>query len=157
MKTAIRFVLATALCGAAYAQAADTAVRREGSSSGAAAAVKASARPKGLPDAAIEVEPGIWRHVAQDGRVWFYRRTPFGFTKSEESPDEVKAQTSASGGVTVVESGDSLKFSRPSPFGPYRWTRKKSELNEFERAVWEGSHGKNASSGDATSSAGQKR
>ena len=43
----------------------------------------------------------------------------------------------ATDGVTVKEMGDSLKFSRPGPFGAYNWTKKKTNLNDVEKAVWE--------------------
>ena len=37
----------------------------------------------------------------------------------------------------AVEDGDSIRFERASPFGVTRWQRKKAELNDMERAVWE--------------------
>ena len=37
----------------------------------------------------------------------------------------------------AIEEGDSVRFERTSPFGVTRWQRKKGELNEMERAVWE--------------------
>jgi hypothetical protein len=39
--------------------------------------------------------------------------------------------------VKVTEEGDSLRFERPSPFGVRKWTRKKTELTEMEKAAWE--------------------
>ena len=30
-----------------------------------------------------------------------------------------------------------IRFERPGPFGPYRWQKKKSELDSDERAAWE--------------------
>ena len=35
------------------------------------------------------------------------------------------------------EIGDSIRFERPSPFGVYRWTKKKADLTMEERKLWE--------------------
>ena len=39
--------------------------------------------------------------------------------------------------VSVKEEGDTLHFERASPFGPYKWSKKKSELNTSEKEAWE--------------------
>jgi hypothetical protein len=39
-----------------------------------------------------------------------------------------------------LDLGDSVRFSRPNPFGPPKnhvWTRKKSDLDTYERSIWE--------------------
>jgi hypothetical protein len=54
--------------------------------------------------------------------------TPFG--KSSEPASGMPA-------TKVTEQGDSIRFERQSPFGVYRWTRKKSELTAEERRLWE--------------------
>lgn len=54
-------------------------------------------------------------------------KTPFGDTKTPQSTVQTK----------VIEDGDVLRFERPSPFGMSRWTRKKSELTEDEKKLWE--------------------
>jgi len=53
--------------------------------------------------------------------------------------EEKAAAEAASPGqdyILATEDGDTIRFERPSPFGPYRWQRKKSELSESERAIW---------------------
>jgi hypothetical protein len=53
--------------------------------------------------------------------------TPFGNSKASAGPGITKA----------VEEGDSIRFERPSPFGPYRWTRKKTDLTAAEQEAWD--------------------
>jgi hypothetical protein len=121
--------------------------------------------PSGVPAGSQEVSPGVYRFVDKDKKVWIYRKTPFGFQKSAEeatrksdereraapentppAPDPNRTATpfgeskpSAAGmpQTTVTEVGDTLRFERPSPFGPYRWTRKKTELTDEEKKLWE--------------------
>ena len=39
--------------------------------------------------------------------------------------------------IKVVDSGDSLEFERPSPFGSYKWKSKKDSLTPSEREAWD--------------------
>jgi hypothetical protein len=54
--------------------------------------------------------------------------TPFG--KSKEPVGGMPV-------TTATEVGDSIRFERQSPFGVYRWTRKKADLTADERKLWE--------------------
>jgi hypothetical protein len=36
----------------------------------------------------------------------------------------------------MTDLGDSVQFQRPTPFGPQKWTRKKSELTEDEKSAF---------------------
>ncbi|MBI2687916.1 MAG: hypothetical protein HYX27_16530 [Acidobacteria bacterium] len=118
-----------------------------------------SAPPAGIPKDAVAVEGHTWRWVDKDGKAWLYRSTPFGLMRSEE-PKETAAKPSGlmkadepKGGVapatpetggmdaalaliTVKEEGDSLRFSRPGPFGAYSWVKKKTQLDRDETIVW---------------------
>ena len=127
-----------------------------------AVAADSSAPPKGSE----QIAPGTYRHKDTAGKIWIYRKTPFGFMKAAEgasnkddsqpsgqaSPDQ--GRTSASGTVSqtpfgeskpaqsatavkATEEGDSIRFERPSPFGPYKWTKKKSELTPAEQEAWD--------------------
>jgi hypothetical protein len=100
-----------------------------------AAAVKKPAAIT-LPAGATQVEPGTWTHTDAGGKKWIYRQTPFGLSRVEEKPAEAP---SADRSVTTkaVEAGDVIKFERPSPFGPYRWEKKKTDLTDDEKAAWE--------------------
>jgi hypothetical protein len=64
--------------------------------------------------------------------------SPFGQVKPPASAQAIK----------VVDRGDSLEFERPSPFGSYRWNKKKDDLTPFEREAWDRSRQQsNAASG----------
>jgi hypothetical protein len=36
----------------------------------------------------------------------------------------------------MTDLGDSVQFQRPTPFGPQKWTRKKSEMSEDEKSAF---------------------
>lgn len=66
------------------------------------------------------------------------RLTPFGPVKTQARPSADAKPVEAPPNLTkVTESGDTLRFERPTPFGPYRWTKKKSELTDEEKSLWE--------------------
>jgi hypothetical protein len=101
-----------------------------------------------LPGGATMVEPGTYTYTDAHGKKWIYRKTPFGLSRAEDKPapaDAVPAPPPGAG-VTATEDGDSVRFERPSPFGVYKWQKKKSDLTDDERAAWEHSQTKTASS-----------
>ena len=122
-----------------------------------AAAVCVTANPQGVPKEAVEVKPGVYRFVDKEKKAWLFTRSPFGYMRSPEdgAKDELPpvagkpnpektpfGESKASGSAPqtkVTEEGESLRFERPSPFGVVRWTRKKTELNEDEKRLWEAS------------------
>ena len=95
-------------------------------------------KPVEIPKGAVETEPGTFRFTDAHGKKWIYRKTPFGVARMEDKPvaDRAVQAADSSAGVTAVEDGDSIHFERPGPFGAYRWTTRKTELNEMERTVW---------------------
>jgi len=111
------------------------------------AAEKKAAKPKPapaarleIPKAAVQVDEGTYRFTDDRGRTWLYRRTPFGVARTEErtpSAAEAKQKAKMVELTKAVERGDEIHFERPGPFGPYRWQRKKTELNDIEKAAWE--------------------
>jgi len=92
-----------------------------------------------IPPDAVETAPGLYRWTDKDGKTWMYRRSPFGVSKwPAEAKDSEDAKTAiAPQQTTAVEQGDSIRFERATPFGKKVWVRKKSELNETERQIWE--------------------
>lgn len=64
-------------------------------------------------------------------------KTPFGIFTSGGSAAETRKGPVVPSDMTVTEDGDTLQFSRKTPFGAVRWDRKKSELTELELAAWE--------------------
>lgn len=118
------------------------------------APVRRPPRPIKIPDDAKEIRPGLWRSVDKSGQVWVYWNSPFGVVRAPEKPgDEIKPDTPKSGAavstderkltglvtidnITVEEDGDTIRFERRLPFGPQKWSRKKTELNDEERRIW---------------------
>ena len=89
-----------------------------------------------LPAGAKEIETGLWRHVDEKGKTWHYRQSPFGLVKFEP---EAAADTAApqDSGITARLLGDTVELERKTPFGVRKWTKKKTELDEDEKAAVE--------------------
>ena len=108
---------------------------------GKKAAVKKNAAPPAevtLPVGATAVEPGTWTFIDSKGKKWIYRKTPFGLSRAEDNSTQRAAPaSSATAFITATEDGDKVRFERPGPFGVYRWEKKKSELDDDERAAWQ--------------------
>jgi hypothetical protein len=97
-----------------------------------------------IPAGAKQLEPNLYRYTDSNGKIWNYRQTPFGISKWEETsapvaqpaPPENPARSEAkSDPVAVTDLGDSYRFEKKTPFGASTWIRKKSELNESEKAL----------------------
>jgi len=101
-----------------------------------AAAGTATIRRITVPAGAEKVGAETWRYKDASGKIWIYRRTPFGITKSEED-EKAESPAGAAAEINAAEHGDSVTFVRRTPFGERKWSRKKTELNEIERAAWE--------------------
>jgi len=123
--------------------------------------------PLSIPAGSIEIAPGVYKHTDSAGKESIYRKTPFGIVKMNDTTDAgarspetapVERANPFSGGkdasakstsakttsaktttplVIAIEEGDTVRFERTTPFGPAKWTRKKSELNEDEREILE--------------------
>ncbi|HET8547259.1 MAG TPA: hypothetical protein VFL57_04610 [Bryobacteraceae bacterium] len=112
-----------------------------------------------IPADATRVDEYTYTHTDAQGKTWTYRKTPFGIQKSERTAETAApyplpevtrdrqspfaAEGSQNGPATTaeqviaVESGDTVTFRRRTPFGNNSWTKKKSELNEEEKALLE--------------------
>jgi hypothetical protein len=89
-----------------------------------------------IPADAVRLDQNLWRWTDPQGKEWRLQRSPFGVTKFDPAavpPEKFEYPV----GMKAVEAGDEVKFERPTPFGVARWTKKKSELNDVEQAVWE--------------------
>lgn len=109
-----------------------------------------------IPKDAVQVDPNTYHYTDPAGKKWIYSKTPFGISRVEDkgvsAEDAKKAQADAAHeieSIKAVEDGDSIRFERASPFGVTRWQRKKGELNEVERAVWDRELQKRAASHEA--------
>jgi hypothetical protein len=127
---------------------------------GAAPAAKAAAQTpskaqdkkppqaQSIPAGAAQVEPYLYRYTDSSGKTWMYRQTPFGISKWEEASTPAPQPAGKSEPVVVTDLGDSVRFQRKTPFGLGTWVRKKTELNDEEKALLAGS---NASSQPSSS------
>ncbi|MFN7995702.1 MAG: hypothetical protein U0Q18_18980 [Bryobacteraceae bacterium] len=88
-----------------------------------------------IPADAVQTEAGLFRWTDKDGKVWLYRKTPFGVKRWEDDNKNAK-QESVVDETSATDQGDSIRFQRTSPFGTRAWVRKKSELDETERKIW---------------------
>lgn len=89
------------------------------------------------PKGAVLVEPGLWRHKDDKGKVWMYRRTPFGLAKfAPDAGDMTKADKAEAEFLKAEDGGDVVKFERKTPFGVSKWTRKKTQLQGAELEAW---------------------
>jgi hypothetical protein len=95
-------------------------------------------KPVEIPKGAVETEPGTFRFTDADGKKWIYRKTPWGVARLEDKGEALPAKTAdAAESIQAIEDGDVVRFERPGPFGVYKWTKKKSELDGIERAALE--------------------
>lgn len=140
----ILLCMAIALAALAEEKREDSPARQGGGRQEKPKEEKTTAKPKSddpaakIPPEATRVDTDRWRYVDKDGKAWIYQVTPFGVMRKLEAPDPELAKIDVPPGVTAVDQGDSIKFTRPSPFGVFTWVRKKDEpLTDLEKAVWE--------------------
>jgi hypothetical protein len=94
----------------------------------------------GIPRGAVETQPNTYSFTDARGQKWIYRETPFGISRLQDKPTPdataVRLDEQLSQAATAVEQDGSIHFTRPGPFGVYRWQRQKTELNSFEQMIW---------------------
>lgn len=116
----------------------------------AASADTAPALPKG----AVQVEPNLFRYTGAQGKTWLARRTPFGFSTWEDKPAPPQpVQAAGAPLIQATDLGDTVRFERATPFGKSTWLRKKTELNDDEKAWLEAAPGPQATTTPAGPSA----
>jgi hypothetical protein len=104
------------------------------------AAAKAAPRvitPMPIPADAVLAADGDYHFTDPQGKKWIYRKTPFGVTRLEDTPQltSTRAPDPSGAGIKATEDGDMVRFERKGPFGIWRWEKKKSELDEGEKAA----------------------
>ncbi|HEY3826652.1 MAG TPA: hypothetical protein VGL82_18950, partial [Bryobacteraceae bacterium] len=96
-------------------------------------------------------------YTDKEGKKWVYAKTPFGVmkravkdetatTKSNEGSAKTTSAapvpTKANDLTRAIDKGDTVRFERQSPFGVISWEKKKSELTEKERQIFESQNAK---------------
>jgi hypothetical protein len=115
----------------------------------AAPKVGDASKPMPIPPDAVLGEDGDYHFTDPEGKKWIYRKTPFGVTRLEDSPERAaaKAVAPSGAGIKATEDGDIVRFERLGPFGVWKWEKKKSDLDDSEKAAL-----RNAQAGDKTAS-----
>src|SRR5215471_4023325 len=85
-----------------------------------------------VPPDAVPIGPGAWRYVDKDGKAWIYKATLMAIVRMPEAASDPKYP-----GLKVTEKGDTVRFERPTQTGVVKWERKRSELDEEEKAMLE--------------------
>src|ERR1035438_4045060 len=111
----------------------------------AAPKVTDASKPMPIPGAAVLGADGDYHYADPQGKKWIYRKTPFGVTRMEDTPERSAAKAAAvsGAGIKATEDGDMVRFERLGPFGLWKWEKKKSELDETEKAALENSRANN--------------
>jgi hypothetical protein len=94
-------------------------------------------KPLPIPAEAVLGADGDYHYADPRGNKWIYRKTPFGVTRMEDTPQLASAKAAAvtGAGIKATEDGDNVRFERQGPFGLWKWEKKKSELDETEKAA----------------------
>src|ERR1035437_8587652 len=103
-----------------------------------------ASKPAVIPAGSVQDAGGDYRYTDPEGKKWIYRKTPFGVTRLEDSPERAAAKAAASAdGIKATQDGDKVRFERQGPFGLWKWEKKKSELDETEKAALQNSQANN--------------
>lgn len=157
----MRTVLALLTVGLATLAAGEPAKKPAKKAAEKPAPVSQMGNEKIIPAGAAQVDAHTWLATDTAGRKWYYRKTPFGVMKTDvdvtadsatasrvetrknpfsgdkAGPPSDAAERSLKSNVKVVDLGDSYSFERPTPFGVSKWTHKKADLTEEDRALIE--------------------
>ncbi len=110
----------------------------------AAPAPQAMTIPK---DAAANSDGISYVWTDKQGKKWVYAKTPFGITRSPASDTTANIGPDLST-TKAVDKGDTVRFERPSPFGPMIWEKKKVDLTDDERHLLDGQNAKTEQKND---------
>ena len=123
--------------------AADPQAKKDTSKEAAGATAKATDATKssGIPADAVKDADGDYHYTDPQGKKWIFHKTPFGVSRGEDTGERetTKAAAPSGEGIKATEDGDKVRFERQGPFGVWKWEKKKSELNESEKAALQNS------------------
>lgn len=100
---------------------------------------KADPSPKGVTipkDAVPNPDGKTYSYTDKEGKKWTYAKTPFGVMKiaAKDKPGDAPTDLNA---TKAIDKGDTVRFERPSPFGTVSWEKKKSDLTDDERHIFD--------------------
>ena len=98
-----------------------------------------------IPKDATANGDGTFTYTDKAGKKWSYWNSPFGVMKSEIKPNTPVASSAAPAPApfqftSSTDKGDTVRFERQTPFGPMGYDRKKSEMSDAERNLFETQH-----------------
>src|ERR1017187_725125 len=111
----------------------------------AAPKVTDGSKPMPIPAEAVLAADGDYHYTDPQGKKWIYRKTPFGVTRMEDTPRLTSTRGPDPSGafIKATEDGDIVRCERQGPFGLWKWEKKKSELDEGEKAALANSQANN--------------
>jgi hypothetical protein len=89
-----------------------------------------------IPKDAVKNPDGTYSYTDQQGQKWLYVNTPFGVMKNAVKDADSQAPHVAVA-TKVVDKGETVRFEQSGPFGPISWEKKKTELTDQERQVFD--------------------
>ena len=84
----------------------------------------------------------------QKGKKWDYVKTPFGVIKVPGRRMRRPSAPPDFSTTKAIDKGDTVRFERPSPFGPFVWEKKKSDLTDDERHLLDAQNAKTEQKND---------
>ena len=90
--------------------------------------------PLTIPKDAVRNPDGTYSYTDKEGKKWRYVNTAFGVMRSEDGPDAPTPAAATAHWTKATDNGDTVIFEQPTPFGPARMEKKKSDLTPEERA-----------------------
>ena len=88
-----------------------------------------------IPANAERIDSLHYRAKDDKGVVWNYTKTPFGINKEKADEETKPMGSSKQPEIIATDQGDSVKFERRTPFGKNVWTKKKTDLDDSEKAA----------------------
>jgi hypothetical protein len=141
MKPFIVFLFIAA--GAAMAQdqapAPKPSAKKTSAAKAAAKPAAPVAQPLTIPKDAVSNPDGTYTWADKAGKQWTFTKTPFGISRTEAAGAAAAAPQQQSA-IKSTDRGDTVLFEKPSPFGVTKWEKKKSEMTDEERSLFQNQH-----------------
>ncbi len=102
-------------------------------------------KPLVIPPEAVLMPNGTYSYRDKAGKDWIYSKTPFGISKIEDmgSAPSGFVTTPKEQLIKTIDAGDTVKFERQTPFGTTKWEKKKLEMTDEERSIFQSQHPEN--------------